>query len=198
MSIQSISKHGWHARQALEPRSFRCGYCGDQVASEKGYYLATHGDGSGGPVGAILICPRCNYPTLFLPNGDQHPGEAIGRDVQHVPDDVEALYREARRSATEGCHTGAVLLCRKILMNLAVSLGAKPDLKFIEYVQYLSDQGYVPPRGKHWVDHIRKKGNEATHEIALMTAGDSKELLMFIEMLLRFIYEFPALAPAGA
>ena len=193
-----INALGWTARQNLAARSYRCGYCGDQVASEKGYGLTPHRDGSGNPLGAIHLCPRCNYPTFFLPNGTQLPGEAVGHDVQHVPDDVQALYREARRSATEGCHTGAVLLCRKILMNLAVGLAAKPDLRFIEYVEYLSDQGYVPPRGKHWVDHIRKKGNEATHEISLMTAADSKELLLFIEMLLRFIYEFPALVPPAA
>lgn len=80
-------------------------------------------------------------------------------------------------------------------MNLAVGLGAGPDLKFIQYVEYLASQGYVPPNGKHWVDHIRQKGNEATHEIALMTEKESRELLLFIEMLLRFIYEFPALVP---
>lgn len=80
-------------------------------------------------------------------------------------------------------------------MNISVSLGASEGLKFIEYITYLSDKGYVPPNGKHWVDHIRKKGNEATHEIALMTEADARELLQFIEMLLRFIFEFPMLVP---
>ena len=76
-------------------------------------------------------------------------------------------------------------------MNIAVSQGAKEGLKFIEYVTFLSDAGYIPPNGKHWVDHIRKKGNEATHEIELMQAKDAQELLVFVEMLLKFIYEFP-------
>jgi hypothetical protein len=57
--------------------------------------------------------------------------------------------------------------------------------------------GYVPPDGKGWVDHIRKKGNEATHEIALMTAADAEELISFVEMLLKFVYEFPARVPAA-
>ncbi len=81
-------------------------------------------------------------------------------------------------------------------MNIAVQEKAPEGLKFIEYVTYLSDHGYVPPNGKHWVDHIRKKGNEATHEIAVMAVNDAKELLTFTEMLLRFIYEFPKLVPA--
>src|SRR6266571_7617624 len=108
---------------------------------------------------------------------------------------VNELYEEARRCSSQNCFTAAVLLCRKMLMNIAVAQGATEGLRFIEYVTYLSDKGFVPPNGKHWVDHIRKKGNEATHEIALMAEGDAKELISFIEMLLRFIYEFPSLVP---
>lgn len=78
-----------------------------------------------------------------------------------------------------------------MLMNISVQQGAEKGLKFIEYVNYLSGQGYVPPNGKHWVDHIRLKGNEATHEIAIMNEKDAQELLLFTEMLLKFIYEFP-------
>ncbi len=77
-------------------------------------------------------------------------------------------------------------------MNIAVAKGAKPNQHFVEYVQYLSEKGYVPPDGKEWVDDIRKKGNEATHEIADMTLDDAQELLVFLEMLLIFLYEFPA------
>ena len=53
-------------------------------------------------------------------------------------------------------------------MNIAVVQGAEEGLKFIEYVEYLASNGFIPPNGKGWVDHIRQKGNEATHEIALM------------------------------
>ncbi len=80
-------------------------------------------------------------------------------------------------------------------MNIAVNLKAPPGLKFIEYVEYLAKEGYVPPNGQGWVDHIRKKGNEATHEIMLMNAGDAQELIAFAEMLLKFIYEFPKKIP---
>jgi Domain of unknown function (DUF4145) len=76
-------------------------------------------------------------------------------------------------------------------MNIAVAQGASEGLRFIEYVEYLANAGYVPPNGKPWVDHIRKKGNEATHEIALMQQADARELLGFLEMLLKFVYEFP-------
>ena len=76
-------------------------------------------------------------------------------------------------------------------MNIAVAKGAKEGLKFIEYVEFLSSKNYVPPDGKEWVDHIREKGNEATHEIIIMKKQDAEDLITFIEMLLKFIYEFP-------
>lgn len=77
-------------------------------------------------------------------------------------------------------------------MHIAVSKGAKAGESFVSYVQYLADHNYVPPDAKDWVDHIRQKGNEANHEIAVMSRADAEELLSFIEMLLKVIYEFPA------
>ena len=37
---------------------------------------------------------------------------------------------------------------------------------------------------------------EATHEIVLMGQADAQELLSFLEMLLKFIYEFPNRVPS--
>jgi hypothetical protein len=119
----------------------------------------------------------------------------LGNPVQQVPEALNKLYDEARRCTAQNCYTAAVLICRKMLMNIAVAQGATEGLKFIDYVSYLSEKGFVPPNGKHCVDHNRKKGNEATHEIALMGAPEATELLGFVEMLLRFIFEFPALVP---
>lgn len=81
-------------------------------------------------------------------------------------------------------------------MNIAVSKGAKEGLKFVEYVDYMASKGYIPPDGKDWVDHIRSKGNEATHEIAIMQREDAEDLITFIEALLRFIYEYPGMIAA--
>jgi hypothetical protein len=77
-------------------------------------------------------------------------------------------------------------------MNIAVHQQAAPNLSFIQYVDHLAARGYVPPNGRTWVDHIRKKGNEATHEIAPVSKVDAEDLISFAGMLLRFIYEFPA------
>lgn len=188
----------WRFFQDLPNQSFVCGFCTTKVSSVKGYKLGRNSDGSGSLIGGLYICPNCGGPSFFAPTGARYPTPALGNSVQHVPQDLGALYEEARFSSSQNCFTGTVLLCRKMLMNIAVQQGASEGLKFIEYVNYLADKGFVPPNGKHWVDHIRKKGNEATHEIAIMKEQDARDLISFIEMLLRFIYEFPSMVPTHA
>ena len=92
-------------------------------------------------------------------------------------------------------YTPAVLACRKILMNVAVSLKAKAGESFVSYVEFLAQSGYIPPNGKHWVDHIRTKSNEANHEIALMSKDDAETLITLTQMMLTFIYEMPKVIP---
>ena len=84
------------------------------------------------------------------------------------------------------------------MMNIAVARGADENKGFVYYVNYLADNNYLPPGGRDWVDLIRKKGNEANHEIAVMNREDAEELITFSEMLLRFIYEYPAMMQARA
>lgn len=136
----------------------------------------------------------CHYPTLFdVSNGNavQIPGVSFGRSIEHLPGDVQQLYEEIRRVTSSQSYTAAVLACRKLLMHIAVEKGAEVGKAFSFYVQYLADNHYSPPGSRSWVDKIRNSGNEATHEIKIMTKEDAEELVNFIEMLLTFIYEFP-------
>lgn len=185
----------WLRLQDLPKKTFICGFCTSRVSSIKGFKLGQQPDGSGPQIGGLYICPGCGGPTFFAPDGSCYPSPSFGNNVNNVPPDLDALYNEARRCSSRNCYTAAVLLCRKMLMNMAVQQGASENAKFIDYVNFLANSGFVPPNGKHWVDHIRKKGNEATHEIALMDEQDARNLISFVEMLLRFIYEFPSMVP---
>lgn len=178
---------GWAHLTSSRGIKYQCGYCSLIVAGDRGF---PHNRGSW----HIVVCPSCDKPSFFEGN-TQTPGVIPGSEVAHVPDELGSLYREARNCCAVGAYTASVLASRKMLMNIAVSQGAVEGLKFIEYVNYLASNGYVPPHGRGWVDHIRKKGNEATHEITTMLSTDAEELLVFIEMLLKFIYEFPARVP---
>lgn len=146
------------------------------------------------PVFRICICPCCEKPTYFE-GSVQVPGVAYGNEVTHLPNDVGNLYKEARNCVSVSAFTASVLATRKLLMNVAVSQGADKNQSFQTYVSYLSTHGYVPPNATGWVDHIRNKGNEATHEIPAATEADAKDLLTFMEMILKLVFEFPNRVP---
>ncbi len=73
-------------------------------------------------------------------------------------------------------------------MNVAVSQGADAGKSFFHYVEYLAENGFVPPNGRGWIDHIQKRGNETTHEIIVMSKENAEELISFVEMLLKFLH----------
>jgi uncharacterized protein DUF4145 len=183
----------WHGELVMGSKRYVCGYCGSVVGPDKGTFSQ-----EGNVQTFIFFCSHCGQPTFFDEKGGQFPGVRFGNDVTHLPKEIEQLYSEARGAMSSQAHTPAVLACRKILMNVAVSLGAKAGEPFVNYVQFLADKGYVPPNGKHWVDHIRTKSNEANHEIALMSKGEAEKLITFVEMMLKFIYELPNVVPVPA
>jgi len=175
----------WVNTWRRNPRRYVCGYCGERVASDVGY-------GDTNESVHLYVCPNCGNPTYFNYAERQIPGVRYGNDVSALPNDVESLYNEARDCVAASAYTSAVLVCRKLLMNMAVSKGAEEGKPFVDYVSHLASKGYVPPDGEAWVDLIRQKGNEANHEIRLMSEQDAKDIITFLEMLLKFIFEFPS------
>ncbi len=90
-----------------------------------------------------------------------------------------------------GAHTGCVMVCRKILMHIAVEEGDSEGRKFIEYVEYLDDKGLLPYGAKPWAERIKDLGNEANHEIPERTEADALLLLTLLEQILENLYEIP-------
>ena len=181
----------WLGVQFVESNNYRCGSCGLDVASNSGWFTDEN-------TAYVRLCPQCNVPTFFSAHGLQSPGPLLGSNVTGLQDDIEGLYNEARASISVDAVTGAVMLCRKILMNVSVDKGAGEDLRFAEYVQWLVDEGYAPRGSEGWVKYIKDRGNEANHEIAPMTKEDATAVLTLTEMLLRNIFELPKSIPTDS
>ena len=179
----------WSHAQNIGPRGYTCGFCGKDVGPNMGFIP------SDGTQNRIYVCSFCGKPTYFDADSRQYPGVAYGSKVEHLPHEIEVLYNDARNCASVSAYTPAVLTCRKLLMHIAVSKGAEEGKSFLQYVEFLSQKGYVPPDGKGWVDHIRERGNEANHEIKIMSADDAESLIQFSEMLLKLVFEFPKKVP---
>ena len=188
----------WLNVENIEVAKFTCAYCRSLVASDRGY--TANGDITNTHA-YIRICPNCQYPTFFTLRGFQHPTAAFGKPVSHLPSqEIEALYDEARNCMRVAAYTAAVMCCKKILMNMAmtegakegVTKGAKEGKSFVQYLDYLEHQGFIPAKGKEWVEYVRLKGKEANHEISVMERKDAEQFIIFVETLLRANYEFPA------
>ena len=168
-----------------------CGYCGTNTSPIHCYVAERD-------LHNILICNYCNHPTYIIKNDtnildwiEQIPGVKVGEDIEGLPETVKKLYDEARSCVAASAYTASVMASRKILMNVAVEKGAEEGKSFKFYVQYLEDKNYVPPDSHDWVDQIRDKGNEANHEIKIMTLNEAEELISLVEMLLKIMYEYP-------
>lgn len=175
----------WTTPQTLQSAAFRCGYCTNKVASISGYGSRYIGRGR------VYICPHCNRPTTFL-GQQQIPGPAAGESVGNLPDPIEPMLQEARASLQCSAPTCSAMACRKILMHIAVNHGADKNLGFVAYVDHLLSKNLVPASCKNWVDHIRKVGNLANHDIKVTTTDDAAQLLTFTVMLLKIIYDYPS------
>jgi hypothetical protein len=193
--MKRIVDVSWAHVNQTDSRKFVCAYCGNQVASEKGWQGTSRHTNM--PHAFLRICPECSAPTLLV-GSDQVPASSYGNAVKHLPSDIEQLYEEARSSIGAGAPTAAVMSCRKLLMHVAVEKGATAGDTFQNYVKFLADNHFVPAGASDWVDKIRTEGNEANHQIVIKTAAQAREMIDFSEMLLKVIYEYPTKAKAVA
>lgn len=176
----------WENQHKIESKRYICGHCGSDITTDRGFRCL---EGSS-ITSLIYVCHHCNRPTFFWEN-QQIPGAKVGGSVEHLPKDIDDIYAEIRDATAANAYTAAVMAARKLLMHIAVECGDEPGKTFAQYIDYLETNHHTPPNSKVWVDRIRTLGNEANHEITIMGTQEATNIIKFIEMLLKFIYEFP-------
>lgn len=167
--------------------TYTCGHCGTRVSGAVVAYSTVPG------TTRWLWCPHC-YGASVYTNGTVFPGVVFGPSLKGLPKEVEQAYQEARACMSVNAFTAAELICRKILMHVAVNKGAKEGEPFTVYLGYLESQGYVTPPMKKWVDLIRQHGNESTHKLDTPDKVRAEGTVMFTAELLRIIYEMEHMA----
>ncbi|OLO28127.1 hypothetical protein BTR23_18660 [Alkalihalophilus pseudofirmus] len=184
----------WINTEKISGYKYSCGHCGSVAGPSEAYFCKSKTTRSTSTYANIFICPSCNQPTYIrISSSTQVPGIKAGKSLDYLPEAVGQLYEEARSCISVNAFTASVIACRKLLMNTAVSKGAEEGKSFAHYVNFLKENHYIPPQSEEWVDHIRKKGNEANHEIKAMNREDTEELLNFIQLLLTNVYVMPGL-----
>lgn len=178
----------WREVCTIPTQSWRCGYCDRDISSDRGWYAV---DGFGHARAYVAICPRCTIPSVISEEGHAVPAARYGDAVDYLPSDLESLHTEARNAVGNRAPNSAALACRKLLMHVAVEKGAPAGQSFLSYVEYLAANGYVPPDAREWIDEIREHGNDANHEIDLMSQEEAEDMVDFTTMLLRVVFEYP-------
>lgn len=139
---------------------------------------------------------RANCSHALADNGGKTSPSALPLRVPKGVDGAELiLWKEIRECLGVGATTAAVMLCRKLLLHVAVSQGLdETDAKgrgpnFQEAVNYLQAEGVITKKMRTWVDRIRDVGNEANHVIKPVHVSQALDVAEFTEQLLRLTYE---------
>lgn len=136
--------------------------------------------------GRLPSCPQCGRGSVQ--NDETIPPSQTFSDVDGLPVDIASLYDEARASFKAQAYTGCEILCRSILMGVAVDKGAKGNKNFADYVDYLDRSGYVTPPLKKMANTIRENGNKAAHEVIPPDLKRAKGTLTFTRRILDTVY----------
>ena len=179
---------------------YHCGWCGNQTVSSIDWTSdIVKGDESFCHM-AISICAHCTQPTIFtvtrqygseISQISTIPAPNMEKKIAGMPNEIKQAYAEACNCLSQNAPTAAVMMCRKLLVYVAVQEGAEKDWNgYEQYVDFLKSEGHVPPKSHKMADFVRKIGNSANHELKPIDTEEAETLLNFMGMLLTFIYAF--------
>lgn len=127
--------------------SITCGSCGKHVSADVvgGWPTGTPSQQmtAAGRLTLWLQCPNCHEGSVKV-RGDGisaapvYPVAPTGRSVDGLPADLEQAWQEARLAHSVAAYSASEMMCRKILMHLAVNVAnSKPGQSFVENVNDL-------------------------------------------------------------
>lgn len=192
----AIKEWKWEKVKAREKKevTLYCPYCATRVRAESDTRIF---DADSGSIKYhIHKCPECFMPIIIGLDGNIIPQSQVlpFEDVRYLPSRIEKLYNECRKSFGNECFHATIMVARSLLMHVAADKGAAPNLKFIQYIDFLETEGYISSHNRNWVDRIRVMGNQYIHELDEATNEEAKKVMIFIKQLLGNVYEMPELA----
>jgi hypothetical protein len=145
-----------------------------------------------------LKCPNegCGEGSVKLRTGAVYPPAPFGPRIEGLPADVASAWNEAGIAFSVGAYTASEMMCRKLLMHVAVDkAGSKPGKHFVEYVNELEEGGLIIRGLRPVVDQVKDRGNTANHELPPSDETVARLTLKVTQHLLQGVYELRSLAP---
>lgn len=176
-------------------KSFECGYCGRFVVGNElidAAFSLPYSYAMTGKTIGLFTCPSCQKPTFIdeVFNNIQVPLPKKDNEFNNIPSKLNRVYQEVLDAYSVEAFTATTLLCRKLLMSMAVDLGAKENQTFAEYIKFLDD-GYIPRNYHKWVDRVIKINSQATHNLDINSKEEADMNLLFCKVVLLWDYEMP-------
>lgn len=202
--IQVVSQHAsiegfpYNASDAVE--TVPCGHCG----GTQHVVVARCSDQTGHPSQPSTKWVRCIscLRGSVLEAGAIHPNSKPLRTPRGLPPTDAAIWEEVRACLGAQAHAAAVMLCRKLLLHVAVANGLEPKNEkdrapsFLQAVDHLQAEEVITKKMRPWVDRIKDVGNEGAHELKPVTRETALDVARFTEQLLVLAYELTALMEA--
>lgn len=175
---------------------FDCYFC----AASTQMFVARMVDSTwGSPDVAWLRCMSCRRGAVLNNGHDLSPSSSPLDVPQGLDRDTEWTWNEARSCLSARAYTACVMMCRKLLMHMAVQEGlpaknAKDFAPtFVQCIDHLQSEGVITKRNRKWVDRIKDIGNEANHDLASLSRDQATTVATFTRQLLHEVYELPFL-----
>ncbi len=187
----SSSKCEWENVFQIVSREYTCYFCNKLVASDRGY--RSRDLNSRSVYNYICICPHCTIPTTFTYSVNtkiftQVPKPLPLSSITGVKDDVKDLFEEVRRCMSTESYTAVAMICRKLLMNIAVDHGAEKNQQFQIYVEYIQKENLVSKSATELLKKIKNIGNDANHEIPQVSKAQANLILQLTNEVINQIY----------
>lgn len=143
-----------------------------------------------------LVCASCAKPYLLI-------GETVFPPVPtlptpgHLPPEIAPAWAEVASCLGVGAFTASAIMCRKILLHVAVSEGLEPEDEkgwtpnFEKAVDHLASVGVITAAMTPWVTKVRTSGNTAAHKLPATSKDEAQTLAEFTRQLLVLHYEMP-------
>lgn len=136
--------------------------------------------------------------------GTVSPSTRPLRRPENLPPQDLLIWEEARACLGSGAYMATVMLCRKLLLHIAVANGLAPEDArgyspgFAECVAHLETAGVITKNMLEFVEPIKDVGNAANHKIVAVTQEQAEAVAKFTEHLLVIAYELKkATKPTG-
>jgi hypothetical protein len=147
----------------------------------------------------FLRCPRCEHALLvreeeywesgFTKPETVYPVENSGSNPE-LPDRLQAVLQEIRRSYNAKAYTGTALLCRRAIETLCVDRGVK-EKNLALSLEKLREKNLIDGALVEWADGLRLAGNKAAHDVESDISGqDARDLMEFTEALFEYVIVF--------